>query len=95
MEYIELKRMRMEPDIYTGPNCDEHRPRWITSAEKEGDGELTGDIVLDPSLFPPGTRVIIEIPVCPKCGEDYELCNSEIDRDCDFDWKQWVESEYS
>ena len=89
----------LEPDVYSGPNCDEHRPRWIASYPKHGDEELSGDVVLDATLYPPGTQVIIQSPVCPKCHEIYENCNLEPEikhlRTCDFDWKLWVEEQYS
>jgi len=99
MEYLEVDRARMEPDIYDGPNCDEIKPRWIVGFPKEGDTDMGKVLEFDAEHFPPGARVIVESPVCPKCGEIYENCNLEpgleTSRTCDFDWGKWVEEQYS
>lgn len=96
MEFTETERIRQEPDVYDGPNFDQHRPRWITSYPKEGDDEIEGNVILAAEDFPPGTRIIIQEPICPKCGEIYENCMVRGgDNPCDFDWKQWVDETYS
>ena len=98
LEYEETDRARMEPDVYDGPECDQHRPRWIVSVPKEGDEDIGDVLELSAKTFPPGTRVIIEEPICPKCGEIYENCMVRgygYDNECDFDWKNWAEEQYS
>ena len=96
MKYTETERIRQEPDVYDGPNCDQHRPRWMTSYIKEGDDEIEGDVILVAKDFPPGTQIIIQEPICPKCGEIYENCIVRNANDpCDFDWKEWTEEMYS
>jgi hypothetical protein len=71
IEYIERQTFRQEPDCYDGKECNGHRPRWMTSYPKEGDEEdgETLKLEMDARLWPPGTRVTIEVPACPKCGE--------------------------
>jgi len=96
MEFTETERIRQEPDVYSGPAFDQHRPRWITSFPKEGDEEVEGDVTFAAKDFPPGTRIIIQEPLCPKCRETYENCMVRNGSDsCDFDWKQWVDEMYS
>ena len=50
---------------------------------------IEGNIEFDAKAFPPGTRVFIEVPLCPTCNMEPELC------ECDFDWKAWVNYEFS
>jgi len=52
-------------------------------------------------MVPPGTKVIIQTPICPICFEpaDYQadyLSPDEANRDwpdcyCGFSWKKWAE----
>lgn len=76
---------------------DEHEPMWEGSA----DGDMGSDtdkspIILKPSDFPPGTKVVVSEPLCPKCGECFENCMVRgRPGDCDFDWKNWAEEQYS
>lgn len=83
--YREIMRAEQSPDMYAGENCDEMRSRWVGSADgdKDGDGEIGPEIVLDAGTFPPGTRVRVEMPECPQCRTPRELC------DCGFDWASW------
>jgi len=98
MKYIEVDRARMEPDIYDGPNADQHRPRWIVGVPKEGDEEIDGPLKMEASHFPPGTQVVIKEPLCPKCGERYVNCmvrGYEPERECDFDWHEWADKKFA
>lgn len=92
---------RMEPDVYDGADCDQLKPRWIAGVEKEGDCSLGDVISFNAMHFPPGTRVVIEVPDCPKCGKSSEMnIPTEFDRewpdcDCGFSWTEWAKDEYS
>ena len=93
MEYTEVMRAEVKPDVYAGENCDQVEPRW----EAYADGDMDSDVFyhpieLDCKTFPAGTKVLISVPCCPKCSQSVELCR---DDDCDFDWDEWVLSEYS
>jgi hypothetical protein len=94
LQYRTVQQSEMKPDLYDGPNCDIARPRWVADIEKEGPEEIPGNIVLDPSKFPPGTRVLIQVPVCPDCGLDEEFA-ADGRCGCGFDWHAWRDNQYS
>jgi len=94
---------RQEPDCYDGNNCNQLRPRWMTSYPKHGDEEY-GEVLkleIDAYQVPPGTRVIIEVPVCPKCGDPADMNEPRRRQrkwpncDCGFSWSKWTEEQYS
>lgn len=98
MEYRETMRAKQSPDVYAGPECDQHLPQWVGSAvgDKDVDGEIGPALQLEASTFPPGTIVTIKEPVCPHCrsvpmrdGSDRWSC------DRDFDWRAWAEETFS
>lgn len=71
IKYVERQTFRQEPDCYDGESCDQLRPRWMTSYPKEGDEE-DGEVLkleIAASNLPPGSRITIEVPCCPKCGD--------------------------
>lgn len=75
LKYEDRQIFRQEPDCYSGPDCGGHRPRWMTSYPKEGDEE-DGEVLkleIDAKSMPPGSRVIIEVPCCPKCGDPADM----------------------
>lgn len=60
----------MKPDVYGGPKCDQIVPRWHVYAEGDKDSDyIRGALKLDGRTFPPGTKVTIQEPVCPDCGD--------------------------
>lgn len=68
---------------------------------KEEDGE-TLKITLDARQMPPGSRVTIEVPCCPKCGEPADILVDPLKRfrkwpncRCGFSWRKWVEENFS
>lgn len=87
----------MTPDVYAGENMDEHEPAWNGYAVGDmGDETFKEPIVFEAEDYPPGTRVIVESPICPKCHEVYENCMARGGSfPCDFDWRNWVEEQYS
>lgn len=82
-----------KPDLYSGPNLDQIRHTFECFCEGDMQQEWVDIISLDSSSFPPGTKIIIQIPECPKCGSDIETCKN--DDFCDFDWNLWVMEKYS
>jgi len=94
----------MKPDMYDGPECDQMEPRWWTycSGDKEGGFEHE-PLTLDAKMFPPGTVVTVQEPVCPKCEETREPNYSKgkylpgfVPKcRCGFDWESWVANEFS
>ena len=90
----------MRPDLYDGDECDQVKPQWYS----EMDGDMCpeeGLEVIDYAaiVFPPGTKITISVPCCPKCGtpsENISDCGGFIGGSaCDFDWKNWMNEKYS
>src|ERR1051326_4893977 len=106
LEFVSRQVFRQEPDCYDGETLDKHRPRWMTSYPKEGDEE-DGEILkleIDARTMPPGSRVTIEVPCCPKCGEPADMfCDPRPGTKrrlwpncpCGFSWRKWVEQNFS
>lgn len=102
--YAHRQTFRQEPDCYDGKTCDQQRPRWMTSYPKEGDEE-DGEVLkieMDARHWPPGTRVTIEVPCCPKCNEPADMKGFDGKRRrvwpkcrCGFSWKEFVEDNFS
>ncbi len=79
----------MKPDLYDGVNCDKVRPRF----EIFYDGDMSADydniIEIKAKRLPPGAKITIEVPCCPHCQVESDLC------ECGFDWEEWRDIEYS
>ena len=104
LQYVERQTFRQEPDCYDGKSCDQHRPRWMTSYPKEGDEEdgETLKLEMKATQYPPGTRVTIEVPCCPKCGDPADMNGGDgkdyrkwPNCDCGFSWRKWVEANFA
>lgn len=97
LTYIETMWFEMKPDIYGGDSVDEHIPMWNGYAVGDKQDDTTEEsLIFDPKDFPPGTKIVITEPECPKCGEVYENCMVRgFETACDFDWKEWAEDQYS
>lgn len=94
----------MKPDCYGGKDCDEIEPRWHTYADGDKDASDQHEpLTLDARIFPPGTKVTIEEPHCPQCGEPrYQkfpppktgpLFDDKCE--CGFDWDEWTRNTYA
>ena len=93
LEYKEIMWAEMKPDVYDGENCDQITPRWECYADGDMDSDYFDEIKLHSKSFPPGTKISISVPCCPKCGVIQELCKT--DEGCDFNWEDWTFNEYS
>lgn len=92
----------MHPDVYDGPNCDQVRPDWEVGAEGDKCSPSShGDqLELSAKTFPPGTTVVVSVPMCPNCSEPADYYFNHLDGtmdkcQCGFDWNDWVQNEYS
>ncbi|PHM45890.1 hypothetical protein Xmau_00281 [Xenorhabdus mauleonii] len=63
------------------------------------DGDMESDtadkIAFDVKRWPVGTKITVEVPCCPTCGLDAEFQDGAGKCECDFDWKNWAEEQYS
>lgn len=76
-------------DCYAGDSCEEHAKLWKMYAAGDMDEDKSSTpIVFDINRFPVGTKIYVEVPVCPSCDIDRELCN------CEFNWRSWEEEVY-
>jgi hypothetical protein len=100
----ETQWAEMSPDIYDGPKCDKVKPRWKTAAEGDrGSDDFETVLHIAARTFPPGTRISIQEPLCPKCDELREPVFPIPKRGplyagpcrCGFDWDAWRDAEYS
>lgn len=94
----------MTPDVYGGPNFDEVTPRWkCWSAGDKGDAAQHATLELAARTFPPGTKITISEPLCPKCDEQREPIHPPPAEGpifkgrcrCGFDWDAWVLDQFS
>lgn len=99
----------VKADVYNGPTHDGHRNYFETYCEGDMGPDCHDDpIKLAASQFPPGTRIRVELPCCPNCGEvrqnvrEFQVAkNSNVIIGfedmcrCGFDWRGWTEDEYS
>ena len=99
IKFEKIGELQMRPDCYGGKNFDEHIPQWWGYFEGDKQDDTTKKpFALDPKDHPPGTKITIEEPVCPKCEEIYTNCmvrGYDSPDECDFDWKGWVEEQFS
>lgn len=92
MKYIEITQIENKADIYAGKDCDEigdHRWYINDTSDEYGGCFHDGSLMMDPKHFPPGTKITVEIPECPKCEMSCEVCECGK-----FDWEEWVRNEY-
>lgn len=99
VERVETMWAEVKVDCYNGENGDEHEKYWNAYANGDKqDDNFKEDIVLDLEQYPAGTKVIISEPICPKCSEVYGNCMVRgygNNNECNFDWKNWEEEQYS
>ena len=89
MKYSVIMTAERRDDVYAGPLCQDHEPQWWVHAHGDKSDEVSqAPIIFDCKLFPAGTLITVEIPVCPLCECDVQMC------DCGYDWKTWAEQTY-
>lgn len=95
IKYAEIAWANRFLDCYNGPDADEVIPYWNLYTDGEMEPSTLYDDTLSISLAhnPRGVRITISVPVCPKCEEHIELC--ETNPKCDFDWKKWEEDSFA
>jgi hypothetical protein len=90
LDYHQIMWAEQKPDFYAGPTCDQQKPGWDCYAEGDMDSESGLEVIeLAARTFPPGTKIVVSVPICPECSEQVELC------DCGFDWESWARDQYS
>ena len=92
MKYRTIMWGEREINYYGGDTCDQLIPKWRVDVEDDMGQQTINDnypIVMDPSMFPPGTTIMVSVPCCPICDETMETCS------CRFDWDQWAANKYS
>lgn len=94
LKYVTVMNAEQSPDCYAGKDANEHIPLWKSYADGDMDSlHSNEDLVLNPKQFPAGTRVIVQEPVCPKCGMVASCCIAV--KKCNFDWKKWADLEFA
>lgn len=94
VKYTNVDMVELEPNCYSGPDGDQIKKQW--KIKDRCGNEFENQLILEASNFPPGTRVIIEVPNCPKCDQPAEDALEGIpDCECGFSWENWVFNEYS
>ena len=99
IDYVVTENYEMKPDVYGGPKMDQHIPAWngYVAGDKQDD-TTRQPITFDPKDYPPGTKITVETPICPKCHDVYENCmvrSEYTPNPCNFDWHDWAECQYS
>jgi|GEM_PF-3542796 len=92
----------MKPYLYDGDKCDQVKPQWDSYMDGDMSGESGIEIINYPAVaYPPGTKITISVPCCPKCSEPSGI-NSDAsgkyeisDCTCGFSWKDWTDKQYS
>jgi hypothetical protein len=92
MKYLDVFNAEQSPDCYHGKDFDEHKHYWKAFAEGDKESDALTEINLSAELFPAGTIITVKEPCCPDCGVPASIC---IESECEFDWKQWTEIEFS
>lgn len=94
LAYAATQWYEMKPDLYEGdPVGSEIKPRFECFCEGDMQSDFEETVSFSAKDFPPGTKITVELPCCPECGQDVETCK-ELG-DCDFDWDNWVAGEYA
>jgi hypothetical protein len=90
----------MRPEPWANEAGEHWRPGWHCYADGDKDSE-DGIKTLDLAAytFPPGTKVVVSEPCCPKCGEMREPQFPKVTYadtcECGFDWANWTEEQFS
>ena len=94
----EIMWAEQTPDVYDGPDCDQHRPLWLVSAEgdKDSPSPQSEPLELKAEHFPAGTKVVVSVPGCPNCDEGAGSGHDVgADCECGFSWRRWTGEQFS
>ncbi len=92
--YKQTTWAEMKPDLYHGAGCNEVKPLFECYTEGDMDSEPRMEkLTFMAADYPPGTKIIVLEPTCPSCELTPELCG--LDSECEFDWDNWRDGEYS
>ena len=100
IEMEEVMWTEQSPDIYGGDSCNQIIPRWKGHCAGDMDGDVSQDLSLIATHFPPGTKVVVSVPLCPECGESSDMAlnyrNGAMKNcTCGYDWNQYARDTYS
>lgn len=95
MEYNVVATGEVKVDVYCGDSCQEHTPYIETQCEGDMASEQMSDFSFDAKRWPAGTKILVQVPQCPKCEMDAEYQDEHKKCECGFDWKVWAEEQYS
>ena len=100
LKYVEIMWAEQKPDCYDGPDCDQLRPEFELTGDDKGGAETADHVHLLPRMFPPGTRLVVSVPICPNCEDQSDLYldghSGKMDKcQCGFDWENWAVGQYS
>ncbi len=95
--YKQIGLYEQKVDVYDGDNCEQHKPQWWGFMDGDDGPELGIEDPLEFSLecFPPGTKIVVSVPMCPECELDRACAYDDGVCVCGYDWKNWDEAEYS
>lgn len=66
---------------------------YIQVTDEECGIPIQNPLSLDVVNLPAGTRIKIEVPVCPECNQSIASSGQAI-CECGFSWVDWIEREY-
>ncbi|KZN58914.1 hypothetical protein N473_26215 [Pseudoalteromonas luteoviolacea CPMOR-1] len=96
IEYDTSAWGEVKADIYAGEPCGSKHEKYIEMSCRDDMGSVNEkDIIICSSIWPVGTKISIEIPLCPECETDAKLQDKAGKCECGFDWKTWAEEQYS
>ena len=98
IEYNVVSGAEVKADVYGGDSGNEHVPYIESWCEGDMDTETNKDISFDSKRWPVGTKLTVQVPMCPNpdCYVDAESQDEEGKcSECGFDWKNWAEEQYS
>ena len=104
MQRSPIMTAEVKVDCYSGKNCDEQKKFFniYCAGDKQDDDCHEPTLTITLADLPPGARVLVEYPCCPKCEwprEDVFEVGKGITGHAEkchygFDWMQWVEEQY-
>jgi len=103
-----IRTDKVVADVYAGEKLDKVEKHFETYCDGDMDSDRhQEDIVFSLKDLPPGAIISVQYPCCPECGvareDEYKTnpgCAMEIighasKCQCDFDWENWVQEEFS